>query len=359
MSLIHIAQWPDAVPAGRLRILEAALDAGVPFPHGCGSGECGSCKCELLGGDVTCDRYSPDALSEEERAHGLILACRSRPVNDVQIRWLSEASPLPMVKLDAVVAGIKPAGQDVVVLTLQLPERMPLHFHPGQFAKLRFGKLPSRSYSMANQPGDGKLVFHIRVLPGGVISQHVAGGLMPGDRVEVRGPFGDAYWQHGVRPASLLLLAGGTGLAPLLSVLDAALGEGTPAEQIHLYHGVRTPDDLYAGDLLSWRSRQDGFRFVPVYSEAAGPQDRTGYVHEAVGEDFAVLTGAMVHVAGPQGMVDAVRQLVAKRGVSPSWIKADAFTAAQPDKKSLWERVTGWGTTGFGNTTGFGGLDSP
>ncbi len=357
MSMIHITQWPQAVPAGRQRILEAALDAGVPFPHGCGSGECGGCKCELLGGDVTCDRYSPDALSADERARGLILACRSRPVGDVQIRWLSDAAPLPMVKLDAVVSGIKPAGQDVVVLTLQLPERTPLHFRPGQFAKLRFGKLPSRSYSMANQPGEGKLVFHIRVLPGGAVSQHIAGGLMPGDRVEVRGPFGEACWQQGTRPAALLLLAGGTGLAPLLSVLDAALAEGMPAEQIHLYHGVRTPDDLYAGDLLNWRSRQEGFRFVPVYSEAAGPQDRSGYVHEAVGEDFAMLTGAMVHVAGPQAMVDAVRHLVTRRGVSPSWIRADAFTAAEPEKKSLWERVTGWGTTGFGGASGFGGLE--
>jgi ferredoxin-NAD(P)+ reductase (naphthalene dioxygenase ferredoxin-specific) len=353
MSLIHIAQWPQPVQAGRQRILEAALDAGVPFPHGCGSGECGSCKCELLGGEVRCDRYSPDALSDEERERGLILACRSRPQGDVRIRWLSDAAPLPMVKVDAVVASIKPAGQDVVVLTLQLPERAGFHFRPGQFAKLRFGKLPSRSYSMANQPGEGKVVFHIRVLPGGVVSQHVAGGLLPGDRVEVRGPFGDAYWQHGTRPASLLLLAGGTGLAPVLSVLDAALAEGTPSEQIHLYHGVRTPDDLYAGDLLNWRSRQEGFRFVPVYSDAGGPQDRTGYVHEAVGEDFAMLTGAMVHVAGPVPMVDAVRQLVTRRGVGAAWIKADPFIAAEPEKKSLWERVTGWGNTGFGNT-GFG-----
>lgn len=344
MSLIHITQWPRPVQAGRQRILEAALDAGVPFPHGCGSGECGSCKCELLGGDVTCDRYSPDALSEGERARGLILACRSRPVGDVQIRWLSEATPLPMVKADATVVGVKPVGQDVVVLTLRLPEHTAFHFHPGQFAKLRFGKLPSRSYSMANQPGEGKLVFHIRVLPDGVVSQHISGRLMIGDRVEVRGPFGDAYWQHGARPASLLLLAGGTGLAPILSVLDAALGDGTPAEQIHLYHGVRTPEDLYAGDLLSWRARQDGFRFVPVYSGSGGPQDRCGHLHEAVGQDFAMLTGALVHVAGPPPMVDAVRHLAARRGVSSSWIRADPFLPAQPEKKSLWERVTGWGS---------------
>ena len=68
MALIHMTQWPQPIEAGRLRILEAALDAGVPYPHGCGTGECGSCKSQLLGGDVTLDRYSPDALSDEERA---------------------------------------------------------------------------------------------------------------------------------------------------------------------------------------------------------------------------------------------------------------------------------------------------
>ncbi len=166
---------------------------------------------------------------------------------------------------------------------------------------------------------------------------------MIGDKVDVRGPFGDAYWQHGTRPASLLLLAGGTGLAPILSVLDAALSDGARAEQIHLYHGVRTPDDLYAGELLTWRARQDGFRFVPVFSDSAGPNDRTGHLHQAVGEDFAMLTGALIHVAGPPPMVDAVKHLASRRGVNAGWIRADPFTAAQPEKKGLWERVTGWG----------------
>ena len=224
MALISIAQWPQPIEAGRLRVLEAALDAGVPFPHGCGSGECGTCKCQLLSGKVTLDKYSPDALSDAERDAGMILACRARVVSDVSLRWLSTAAPpLPMVKVKARVSHVGRIAHDVVVLTLTLPGNVSFSFRPGQFAKLRFGKLPTRSYSMANQPGERQLEFHIRMVPGGMVSQHIASALMVGDPVEVRGPFGDAYWDgaESAKEGPLLLLAGGTGLAPILSVLDA------------------------------------------------------------------------------------------------------------------------------------------
>ena len=353
MALINITQWPQQIEAGRLRILEAALDAGVPYPHGCGTGECGSCKSQLLSGQVTLDRYSPDALSEEERAMGVILACRARVVSDVQVRWLSPAAaPLPMVKLLTRVYHIGRVAHDVVVLTLSPPAGASFAFRPGQFAKLRFGKLPARSYSMANQPGQGQLEFHIRMVPNGVVSQYVANQLKVGDPVEVRGPFGDAFWDDpdSAKRGPLLLLAGGTGLAPILSVLDAALDDGVPPKQIHVYHGVRGADDLYAGSRLTTRMRERGFRFVPVFSSGQHSRSRQGMLHEAVGEDFQNLSSARIYVAGPPPMVDAVKNLAAERGADAARVRADAFFAAEPEKKGLWERVTGWGgLTGWGD----------
>lgn len=345
MALIRISQWPEPVEAGRLRILEAALDAGVPYPHGCGSGECGGCKTRLLSGHVTLDRYSPDALSEAERADGLILACRARLASDVHVRWLSAAAPLPMVKFNARVATLQAAAHDVVVVSLALPPGASFAFRPGQFAKLRMGSLPARSYSMANQPGEPQLEFHVRVVEGGLVSSYVAQHLEVGDTVEVRGPFGDAFWEDDAtaRQSPLLLLAGGTGLAPILSVLDAALGDGFPAEQIHVYHGVRSERDLYAAKQLAARIRERGFRFVPVFSQGAGPHGRGGLLHEAVAQDFADLAAARVHVAGPPAMVDAVKALAQQRGVAAERIRADAFVTAEPAKKTLWERITGWG----------------
>jgi CDP-4-dehydro-6-deoxyglucose reductase/ferredoxin-NAD(P)+ reductase (naphthalene dioxygenase ferredoxin-specific) len=349
MPLIHIAEWPQPIEAGRHRILEAALDAGVPFPHGCGSGECGTCKCRLLEGEIKSDRFSPEALSEEDIDQGLILACRARPLTDVRVQWLAAGDMSPMTRLDARVARIDRAAHDVMVLTVALERGQDFAFRAGQFAKLRFGKLPARSYSMANLPGQRELVFHIRVLPEGRVSQHVAASLRPGDKVEVRGPFGEAYWEAGARTPQLLLLAGGTGMAPIMSVLDAALGDGQDGQGIHVYHGVRTEHDLYMRDQLQRRIVEHGIRFVPVYAD--GGPGRTGMLHEAVKQDFADLRASLIYSAGPPPMVDAVRQMAAGLGAAPQRIKADPFHPSEPEKRSLWERVTAWSSTSM-----FGGL---
>ena len=193
---------------------------------------------------------------------------------------------------------------------------------------------------MANRPGEGQLVFHIRVLPEGQVSQYVANSLKGGEIVKVQGPFGDAYWRHAT-DAPLLLLAGGTGLAPILSVLHAALADGQAPRQIHLYHGVRTEADLYAGDLLRQLSRDLGFRFVPVYSQASDPEARSLHLHEAVADDFDALEGATIYVCGPPPMVAAATAIAKVRGAAPACIWADAFHAAPPEKKTLWRRITG------------------
>lgn len=346
MAQIHIDQWPVPIAAGRQRILEAALDAGVPFPHGCGTGECGGCKCQLLEGQVDMDRYSPAALSEAEHAQGLILACRARARSDVKIRWLSTAAlPPPMVKFTARVARCAPVAHDVYVVSLAVPPGQAFHFNPGQFAKLRFGNLPARKYSMANQPGQNELEFHVRIVPGGQVSEHVAKRLRPGDSVKVRGPLGDAFWQgtDAGRDGPLLLLAGGTGLAPILSVLDAALRDGVKAEQIHLYHGVRSERDLYAQSRLNTRALEHGFRFTPVYSEQHHDSVRHGMLHEVIEQDFDDLSDASIYAAGPPPMVDAVKRVASDRRADPARLRADAFYASEPEKESLWARLTGWG----------------
>ena len=292
------------------------------------------------------DRHSPDALTEEEQESGLILACRSRPLTDVAVRWLSDETPAVMHKHDAVVGRVERVARDVVQLNVQLCRDQPFPFRSGQFAKLRFGRLPARSYSMASQPGARELEFHIRVRAEGRVSSYVADELRAGDPVEVRGPFGEAYWEGGLdgaaRSSHLLLLAGGTGMAPILSVLDAALSEGHDPRAIDVYHGVRTPADLYSERALIRRSRDHGFRFVPVFAD--GGPGRIGQLHEAVRDDFPDLRRSLIHVAGPPAMVDAVRDVATRRRAHPQRIRADAFHASEPEKRSLWERITAWGT---------------
>jgi naphthalene 1,2-dioxygenase ferredoxin reductase component len=354
MAYIHIEQWPQPIEAGRLRILEAALDAGVPYPHGCGTGECGGCKTQLISGQVQLDACSPEALSEQERIAGVILACRARVQSDVQVRWLSNvAASLPVRKINAQVHERQALAHDVIGLRLALPKDEVMQFHPGQFAKLRVAKhLPARSYSMANQPGEPYLEFHVRVVPDGAVSAYVADELRLGDIVQIRGPFGDAHWQAPtlVQDRPLILIAGGTGMAPMLSVLDAAIAHGVDAQQIHVYHGVRGARDLYAGSYL--RNRMDSylFRFVPVYSHEQVAHAEHGLVHEIFSKDFHDLQHAQIYTAGPPPMVDAVVKAATLRGASADQIRADAFYASEPEKQSLWGRITGWsGLTGWGN----------
>jgi naphthalene 1,2-dioxygenase ferredoxin reductase component len=350
MPNINIQQWHQPIEAKKAYILESALKAGVPFPHSCGVGECGSCKAHLISGDVVHDAYSADALTPEEHGNGMILACRARAINDVCIRWASDkALPLPIAKLQAKVLHIEYIAHDVMVLRMGIIKNRVqakiFHFYPGQFAKLFFGQLPARSYSMASQPEDEVVEFHIRQVPGGVVSDYVAHTLRVGDTVGVQGPFGDAYWHTSAAPTHqgpLLLLAGGTGMAPILSVLDAALKAGTPAEQIHVYHGVRGERDLYSHRHLAQRIKEHPFCFTPVYSKEKVAQSPQGFLHDVVGQDFADLQHARIFVAGPPPMVDAVVGLATERGTPRHQIRADAFYAAQPAKLGLWKRAISW-----------------
>jgi naphthalene 1,2-dioxygenase ferredoxin reductase component len=345
MARIHINQWPTPIEAGRKCILDAALDAGVPYPHGCSVGECGSCKSHLISGEVKLGEHSPDALSEAEHASGVILACRAHAVSDVHLRWLaSGAAPLPQLKFQAKVSHVSHIAHDVVLLRLTPPAHVKFNFRPGQFAKLRFANVPVRSYSMASQPGAAELEFHIRILPDGAASQYVANQIALNDVVDITGPVGQAYWDdpHGARSGQLLLLAGGTGMAPILSVLDAALSDGMPPEKIHVYHAVRGKRDLYAEAHLTARLSQHPFRFVPVLSTDRDDDFRYGLLHEALADDFEKMQNTRIYVAGPPPMVDAVVRFANERGIDANQVRADAFYAAPVEKKSLFGRLSTW-----------------
>jgi naphthalene 1,2-dioxygenase ferredoxin reductase component len=246
-----------------------------------------------------------------------------------------------VVKLTGTVARLDRVAPDVVVVSIALPEGKPLDFVPGQFAKVRFGRLPARSYSFANQPGEAQVEFHVRVVPNGVVSQFVGQQLKVGAAVDIRAPFGEACWS-GVTPRRLILLGGGTGLAPMSSILGAALRAGQSPESIHLYHGVRSTRDLYAVSAIQQLSDEHGFRFVSAVADKPAAGMAQGHLHEVLAQDFPDLSAAEIFAAGPPPMVEAVRKLAIERGARPESIRADPFHAAEPQRKSLWERVTGF-----------------
>jgi CDP-4-dehydro-6-deoxyglucose reductase/ferredoxin-NAD(P)+ reductase (naphthalene dioxygenase ferredoxin-specific) len=282
--------------------------------------------------------YAPEALNPAEAASGLILACRARARTDIVVEWLGEADDErpPVRTIKAQVTEITRVAPEVTRLRLQVLGQ-PLFFAAGQYADLSFARRPPRAFSMANPPSELILEFHIRHL-NGVASGYVTGRLKVGDRVRVKGPYGNAYLRPREQP--LLAIAGGVGLAPLRSIVLTALGQDADAS-LHLYVGVRDEADLYGSDELSaLAARHAHFHFVPVLSAPSGPTPhRTGMVHEAVAADFARLDDHVVHIAGPPTMVDAARALALQRGAAPKAILSDPFQPHGEDARGGLRRV--------------------
>ena len=308
-------------------VLAAAILGGIDYPCGCQSGNCGTCKSELLSGTVEMAPYARFALQPKERAKGLILACRATPTSDCDVAWIEpdERASHRRRTLVCQVAAVEAATHDVRIVSLDIEDGEPLAFSAGQYASLAFAGLPARDYSMANLPGAARLEFHIRALDGGVVSRHAAERLRPGDAVELVGPFGTAQLRHHHR-GPLIAIAGSTGLAPILSIIETAIAEEMP-QPMHLYFGVRGARDLYAMDrLAALASRRPDLTVIPVLAEPEGASGhRTGLVTDAVAEDHADLDGAKAYIAGPPAMVEAAVVLVQRLRIRAQDCHADAF----------------------------------
>ncbi len=308
-------------------ILEAAIAQGLPYPHGCRSGNCGACKSELISGDVEMSPFSDYALSKGEKDQGLILACRSVPWSDCEVAWLEadDQEAFPQRRLVCTVAEMEQATHDIKVVRLKVESGGPFDFAAGQYAQVAFADLPARDYSMANRPDQDFLEFHIRLVDGGTVSPHVANGLKVGDEVRVEGPYGTSYLRRKHR-GPILAVAGGSGLAPVKSIVETALAGGTK-QPIHLYFGVRAERDLYLEDHFArLAAAHDNLTFVPVLSEPEGPTDRrTGYVGDAVAADVGDLDGTKAYLAGPPVMVETATEKLKSLGLRRQDCHADAF----------------------------------
>lgn len=329
---VRIAR-PDStidVPAGTT-ILEAALDHGIDYPFGCQSGNCGACKSRLLAGVVKMRGYSEFALSDEEKANGLILACRALPTEACEVAWIEEDDLVvhPRRILACKVIGLDDATHDIRRVRLGIVSGGPFDFSAGQFGSVTFEGCAPRDYSMANMPGDPTLEFHVRHSSSGTTSAYVAQNLRLGDDVRVEGPFGASYLRESHR-GPIIAVAGGSGLAPIKSIVERALALGLP-QPIHLYFGVRAARDLYLEThFAELAKRHDNLRFIPVLSEGAGSSGRTGLVHEALAADFTTFDGCKAYLAGPPAMVEETARLLERRGMRRLDIHADAFyTAAE------------------------------
>jgi CDP-4-dehydro-6-deoxyglucose reductase/ferredoxin-NAD(P)+ reductase (naphthalene dioxygenase ferredoxin-specific) len=315
-------------------ILASLLQAGVPFPHNCQSGNCGACKCELVDGDVLELPYSEYALSAEERSRNLILACRTQVWGDCTVRPLEADETVlhPSRVMRCRLVDVADLTHDIKALRLAVEAGGPYSFSAGQHAKLKFGPgIPERSYSMANRPEDATLEFFVRQMPRGQASGYVFTSLHLGDEITVSGPLGNAYLREN-HAGPILAVAGGSGLAPIKSIVATALA-AQPERHVHLYFGVRDERDVFfESELAELARRHPNLDVQIVLSQPNGPTSRRrGLVGDIVSADLAALDGFKAYVAGPPPMVESLQASLTQKGLALRDVHADAFYSQAED----------------------------
>lgn len=313
-------------------VLDAALRAGLNLPHSCKSGHCASCRARLLSGEIHYPNGRTAGLTAQEAAQGYVLLCQARPESDltVEARIVANVGEVEIKTLPCRIAALNLLAPDVMQVFLRLPAVEPLQFQPGQYLDVLLEGGRRRSFSIASPPHDSQPVeLHVRRVPGGGFTGSLFETMRTGALLRIEGPIGQFVYLERSEPA--LMIAGGTGFAPLKSMLRHALERGSTRE-FHLYWGARTPPDVYEMALVrEWVARYPQLRFTPVLSEMeASSEWRTGWVHEAVLADHPNLAPFDVYAAGPPAMVEAIRATFPSRGVSEDRLHFDSFDYA-PD----------------------------
>lgn len=310
-------------------LLQAALDAGFAMPYGCRNGACGSCKGLVLEGEVDHGAAQEQALSAVEKAQGKALFCCATPCSDVTLecREVGVAKDIPVRILPCRVQRLERVAPDVMIMSLRLPTNERLQFLAGQYLEFILKDGKRRAFSIANAPHDDELVtLHIRQVPGGEFTGHVFGDMKEKEILRFQGPLGSFFLrEESTKPA--ILLAGGTGFAPLKSIVEHAL-HGGATRPLHIYWGARDRAGLYLPELpLQWAAAHAHIHYTPVLSDEDW-DGRRGLVHRAVLEDHPDLSGFQVYACGAPAMIAAAQADFAAAGLPATEFIADSFTFA-------------------------------
>ena len=311
-------------------VLDAAERQSIALPYGCRGGACGACKGELKEGKVSYPNGTPPGLSADEHSKGFALFCEAVPESDLVIKSKEiEASNQIEVKiLPCRVHEKSQLNHDVVLIKLLLPKTERLQFFAGQYINFLLKNGKHRSFSLANAPHDDEFIeLHIRHIPGGEFTSEVFDEMHEKDMMRIEGPLGSFCLQEeSERP--IIIMAGGTGFAPAKGMIEHALKVGLE-RPIHLFWGVRAKEDLYMDELAeSWTKQNPLIRYTPVLSDPKEEDNwtgRTGYVHNAIMEDYPDLSQYEVYGSGRPEMVYAGRDEFVKNNLDLDHYFSDAF----------------------------------
>lgn len=308
------------------KVLDAAYRQKINLPMDCSDGVCGTCKCRAESGSYDLgDNYIEDALSEDEKNGGFVLTCQMVVDSDcvIAVPMSSAACKTGQSKFVATVSKVEAHNDAAVVLELDVGANAPV-FLPGQYVNIDIpGSGQNRSYSFSSAPGEAKISFLIKKIPGGVMSTWL-NSARPGMALDMNGPLGSFYLRDVRHP--LLFIAGGTGLAPFLSMLEVLVRNGT-REKVHLIYGVtRDLDLVQVEELEKYAEKLPNFTYATVVSDAASDHPRKGWVTQHVPTEALNGGNVDVYLCGPPPMVDAVRKYFDDNGVKPNSFQYEKFT---------------------------------
>jgi NAD(P)H-flavin reductase/ferredoxin len=304
-------------------LLDGAQRAGYEIPFSCRKGVCGTCKGQVLSGEVRA--HAGEVLTAKERETGHYLYCQTRPRSDLMIkpRAIAKFDPFARKRLTARVFRIVRASDDVALVHLRFPAGVRVKFKAGQHLNLILDNGERRDFSMANPPSESDGVrLHIRHVPGGAFTSFVFNELKRGDQLRLEIPFGDFELHDSDKP--ILFVAGSTGFAPIASIVEDALRRGVKREML-LYWGARRRAGLYSDLPQKWAAKHPQFKYVPVLSDEDAPGFRRNFVHLAVLEDHPSLKDFQAYVCGVPVMTAAARRDFVKAGLPEDEFFADAF----------------------------------
>lgn len=317
-------------------ILSAALRQGISFPYGCRTGSCGTCLGQVISGNIEYPEGLPLTVMEHEHKKGKAVFCVSVAKSDLvlDVKEIESTTDIEIKILPARVASLRKLADDVMEMSLTLPANERLAFRAGQYIEFILRDRSRRAFSIANSPlNDEVIELHLRHVEGGTFTDHVFNEMKEKAILRFEGPFGTFHISDNFnRP--LILIAGGTGFAPIKAMVEELI-ETVDTRPIHIYWGARAKVDLYRNDLPEkWAFQHESIKYTPVLSEPDDKdewQGRTGFVHSAVAEDFADLSGFDVYVAGPPPMVDAAEASFIKQGLPKDQLHSDSFEFAPKD----------------------------
>jgi len=326
---VRIAGSETAFPCEpREFVLDAAERAGYSMPSSCRKGACNTCETGLVDGEV-----EQRGRGRRTARDGTALMCRAQPRTDLTIRP-RRFERIDIFRRKVITTKIyrlaRPA-EDVTIVNLRFPIGLRAPFKPGQYLQVIMADGDRRNFSMANAARhNDSAELHIRHVAGGKFSVSTLSKLSVGDALPIEMPYGDFYLRASDR--AVILLASGTGFAPIKSMIETAIHAGN-RRPMHLYWGGRRREDIYLADLATrWAQRLPWLSFTPVLSEPSSSwKGRTGLVHDAVREDQPDLAGAEVYACGNPLMVSAAQKSFTRdHGLPEAQFFADAFVASGP-----------------------------